>query len=87
MHHGYHSDDDSPDGEMCAHCDILASTYFTSVNPIDLKAPLDIESKGSLSKFFEHFSAPGIVVKDYRDRYWRQPLRQSPVSLKTRLLT
>lgn len=90
MHHGgingQYSDDSSPTSEMCSHCDILASAYFTSKNPIDLNAYLDIEPKDSLITLIEYSSAPEIVVRDYRDKYWRQPLRQSPVSLKTRLL-
>lgn len=81
-----HQSDPTPSEDACSHCDAVTEVNYIPAQLADIQKPAETELLAAIPVSLRLNDKPTYVVRSFVRKRWRPPLRQTPVSLKIRLL-
>lgn len=86
--HGHESHDGSqtPTEDACSHCDAVSEISYIPAAFVDVQKPFETDAIAIIPVSLQLNDKPTYIVRSFVRKRWRPPLRQTPVSLKIRLL-
>jgi len=84
--HASHQNDLTPSDDACSHCDAVSEITYISAQLAEVQKPTNTDILAVIPVSLRLDVKPYYTLRSFVRKRWRPPLRQTPVSLKIRLL-